>query len=296
MFVCSGGDPVAWWGSPSDGISYYYFSGRQEQPWEKRPRTHPGRVPDASRMIDFEETDASRTCPQPFLPELGCWPWNRAGDARAPAAAAHKRQRHRAVPGWEGALASRCWSRARCPPRSTVLFFHLAPPRGAHPPYPHTLPAASPGRTQGPRGARKPLHGGGCQGNPELPEFPGVSRSHRSNMEHHGAPRSATEHHGAPRSTTEHRGAPRSTTEHHGAPRSTTEYHGALRSTTEHQGAPGSATEHYGAPRSTVKDTKIRSDGRPPLVASEGCIPKKYAGTDTYDMLSNPPVAARQGH
>eukprot|EP00661_Eupelagonemidae_sp_cell13_P025705 gene25705-biopygen18017 len=164
MFFCSGGDPVAWWGSPSVAISYYYFSGRQEQPWEKRPRTHPGRVPDASRMIDFEETDASRTCPQPFLPELGCWPWNRAGDARAPAAAAHKRQRHRAVPGWEGALASRCWSRARCPPRSTVLFFHLAPPRGAHPPYPHTLPAASPGRTQGPRGARKPLHGGGCQG------------------------------------------------------------------------------------------------------------------------------------
>eukprot|EP00661_Eupelagonemidae_sp_cell13_P008565 gene8565-biopygen13680 len=38
-----------------------------------RPQRHPGRngrerVPDASRTIEFEETDASRTRPQPFLP------------------------------------------------------------------------------------------------------------------------------------------------------------------------------------------------------------------------------------
>eukprot|EP00661_Eupelagonemidae_sp_cell13_P012536 gene12536-biopygen9494 len=31
--------------------------------WEKRLRTRPGRVPDASRTIEFEETDASRTRP-----------------------------------------------------------------------------------------------------------------------------------------------------------------------------------------------------------------------------------------
>eukprot|EP00661_Eupelagonemidae_sp_cell13_P012632 gene12632-biopygen15518 len=36
--------------------------------WEERPRTRPGRVPDASHTIEFEETDASRTRPQPFLP------------------------------------------------------------------------------------------------------------------------------------------------------------------------------------------------------------------------------------
>eukprot|EP00661_Eupelagonemidae_sp_cell13_P015416 gene15416-biopygen21710 len=37
---------------------------------EKRPRTRPGRVPDASRTIGFEETDASRMHPQLFLSAL----------------------------------------------------------------------------------------------------------------------------------------------------------------------------------------------------------------------------------
>eukprot|EP00661_Eupelagonemidae_sp_cell13_P009309 gene9309-biopygen15242 len=32
-------------------------------PWEKRLRTRPGRVPDASHATEFEETDASRTRP-----------------------------------------------------------------------------------------------------------------------------------------------------------------------------------------------------------------------------------------
>eukprot|EP00661_Eupelagonemidae_sp_cell13_P000988 gene988-biopygen21229 len=35
-------------------------------------RTRPGRVPDASRTIEFEGTDASRTRPEPFLPVLFC--------------------------------------------------------------------------------------------------------------------------------------------------------------------------------------------------------------------------------
>eukprot|EP00661_Eupelagonemidae_sp_cell13_P012903 gene12903-biopygen12518 len=43
---------------------------RRRTPWEKRPRTRPGRVPDASHTIEFEETDASRTRPQPFSPGL----------------------------------------------------------------------------------------------------------------------------------------------------------------------------------------------------------------------------------
>eukprot|EP00661_Eupelagonemidae_sp_cell13_P018694 gene18694-biopygen9972 len=34
--------------------------------WEKRRRTRPGRVLDVSHTRYFEETDASRTCPQLF--------------------------------------------------------------------------------------------------------------------------------------------------------------------------------------------------------------------------------------
>eukprot|EP00661_Eupelagonemidae_sp_cell13_P002161 gene2161-biopygen9484 len=38
---------------------------------EKRLRTRPGRVPDASHAMTFEETDASRTRPEPFPPGGG---------------------------------------------------------------------------------------------------------------------------------------------------------------------------------------------------------------------------------
>eukprot|EP00661_Eupelagonemidae_sp_cell13_P016850 gene16850-biopygen20323 len=37
--------------------------------WRRPGRNGRGRVPDAPHTIECEETDASRTCPQPFLPQ-----------------------------------------------------------------------------------------------------------------------------------------------------------------------------------------------------------------------------------
>eukprot|EP00661_Eupelagonemidae_sp_cell13_P010159 gene10159-biopygen22786 len=49
-------------------IGYFSHQNMEGVPWEKRLRARPGRVPDASHTIEFEETDASRTRPEPFLP------------------------------------------------------------------------------------------------------------------------------------------------------------------------------------------------------------------------------------
>eukprot|EP00661_Eupelagonemidae_sp_cell13_P019076 gene19076-biopygen14532 len=57
--VCLGGDPGR--GGPAGAADHPTGAGAHS----KNGR---GRVPDASHTMDFEETDASRTRPQPFLP------------------------------------------------------------------------------------------------------------------------------------------------------------------------------------------------------------------------------------
>eukprot|EP00661_Eupelagonemidae_sp_cell13_P014317 gene14317-biopygen15656 len=75
--------------------------GFPENPSGKRPRTRPGRLPDASRTIEFEDTDASRARRLPFLPQ-----YEREAAAEAP-------PRRRAARHHCGAHMRYMWSRRR---------------------------------------------------------------------------------------------------------------------------------------------------------------------------------------